>query len=139
MTSEKITGRCLCGNVHYETSSRPKAAGHCHCSDCKKTTGAGHATALFVPEEGFLVTGPVKSYGCKGDSGQDIIRYFCPNCGSYLYIDPKVANNTIGIMAGSLDNPELCQPTFQIYTKQRTSWDHLNNKIATFEHSQQKS
>lgn len=123
MTTTRITGSCQCGAIRYETDADPVMAGHCHCNACKKSSGAGHASALFVPKESFEVFGNPTSYESEGGSGKIIKRYFCPTCGSRLYGEPLAAGNIIGIMAGTLDDPEQFSPQFQIYTEHRTTWD----------------
>ena len=133
MSSNIITGSCQCGAVHYEANAEPLFAGHCHCNTCKKASGAGHVSALFVPKDSFKITGETTKYTSIGDSGSPITRHFCPTCGSRLYGEPERAGNVVGIMVGTLDNPETFSPQFQIYTKNRTSWDHINCDLPEFE------
>ena len=44
-----FSGGCLCGAVRYESSAEPMFAGHCQCTDCRKTSGTGHSSHLAVP------------------------------------------------------------------------------------------
>lgn len=133
MSPNTITGRCQCGAVHYAATGDVLIAGHCHCHACKKSTGSGHASVLFVPKEGFEVKGETTKYTSTGDSGNPISRHFCPTCGSRLFGEPRRMNDVIGIMVGTLDDPEIFVPNFQIYTKERASWDHLNCDAPEFE------
>ena len=125
MSEQTITGGCQCGAIRYETSEISTMGGHCHCNDCKKASGAGHVSAMFVSKDNLKITGETAVYVSKGDSGHDIKRHFCPTCGGRLFGEPEVMPGFFGIMVGSLDNPELFQPNLQLYTKRRTSWDHL--------------
>jgi hypothetical protein len=34
------TGGCRCGAVRFEASVEPNHVSYCHCSDCRKATGA---------------------------------------------------------------------------------------------------
>ena len=42
------TGKCLCGDVNLQVAGEPVVQGNCHCTDCKKNTGAAYATILFL-------------------------------------------------------------------------------------------
>jgi hypothetical protein len=48
MSQTTLKGSCLCGAVTYEASGEPKRFYHCHCSRCRKATGTGHASNLFL-------------------------------------------------------------------------------------------
>ena len=48
MTQTTLSGSCLCGAVRYEATGEPKRFVHCHCSRCRKATGTGHASNLFL-------------------------------------------------------------------------------------------
>jgi len=131
MSSQKITGGCLCGAVSYETQDEPTVSGHCHCTDCKKSSGAGHINATFVPKSGFKVTGQTTAYTSQADSGNTIERHFCPTCGSRLFAYP--ANGMVGIMAGTMNNLENFQPMFEVFTKRRCPWDNIKGDLPSFD------
>lgn len=57
-----FTGSCLCGAIRFKSTVDPQVVGHCHCVDCRKSSGTGHCTHLVVPEAAFSVTGPVTFY-----------------------------------------------------------------------------
>lgn len=80
-----FTGGCLCGAVRYECSARPVFMGNCHCRDCQRTTGTAYVAAVLVPREAVAITGEVKQFDVKADSGQTFSRRFCPDCGSRLF------------------------------------------------------
>lgn len=47
---------------------------------------------MFKLDELKLIKGQPKVYITKGNSGADVERFFCANCGSTLYtVAPKVA------------------------------------------------
>ncbi len=35
-----LQGGCLCGAIRYQTTDMPFDADHCHCNQCRKSTGA---------------------------------------------------------------------------------------------------
>src|SRR5687768_7236625 len=58
----KFKGGCLCGAVRYESHADPMMAGHCHCADCRKSSGTGHCSHLVVPKASVAVTGKLTAY-----------------------------------------------------------------------------
>ena len=56
----KLRGGCLCGAVRYECSAEPKIIAHCHCIDCRKSSGTGHCTHIAMDENAFVVSGDVR-------------------------------------------------------------------------------
>lgn len=105
-----LTGGCLCGDVRFEASGQPYRVGICHCLDCRKHHGAlFHASAIF-PENAVTVSGKTGTY--QG-------REFCPRCGS-----PVLARSgdEIEVNVGSLDEPNLFKPTYELWTIRREAW-----------------
>lgn len=45
-----FSGGCLCGAVRYTCTRAPVAGAHCHCLDCRRTSGTGHGSHLAVPQ-----------------------------------------------------------------------------------------
>ena len=80
-----FSGGCLCGAVRFSSTAEPMFVGHCHCVDCRKSSGTGHSTHILVPELEFSVTGPVTFYDHPADSGNIVSRGFCGTCGSPIY------------------------------------------------------
>ncbi len=81
------TGGCLCGAVRYESAGEPVFSLQCHCRDCQRSSGTAYIAAIRVPASGFRITqGAPKRYVAKADSGNEITRVFCGDCGSPLYV-----------------------------------------------------
>ena len=130
--SVEFSGGCLCGAVRYESASAPVVAGHCHCHDCRRTSGTGHGSHLGVPEAAFNVSGEVKFFDKPADSGNMIRRGFCPNCGSAIYSTNSGVAGMAFIRASSLDDPEVFQPGLIVYASRAPSWDHMDAALTAF-------
>ena len=127
-----FTGGCMCGAVRYECSVEPVMTANCHCRDCQRTTGGAYASVFFVPRNTIKITGEVKYYDVKGESGNILSRGFCPTCGSRLFGKPAVMPDLMGIMAGSLDDPSSHRPAIDIYTTSAQPWDSMNPELPKF-------
>ncbi|MGH7831008.1 MAG: GFA family protein [Candidatus Binatia bacterium] len=132
-----FTGGCICGAVRYECSAEPIATGNCHCRDCQKAGGGAFASALAVPATALKITGEVKYYDTKGDSGQTVSRGFCPNCGARLFGKSKAMADVTTILAGSLDDPRGFRPAMDIYTASALPWTYMNPELPKFQKTPQ--
>ena len=52
-TYKKLSGECLCGNVSWSMKGPFDFFGLCQCSLCRKLTGSGFASNLFVKFDQF--------------------------------------------------------------------------------------
>jgi hypothetical protein len=129
----KASGGCLCGAVRYEIDGEPIFSGHCHCVDCQKVTGTGHVSVVAVPADAVKVTGKLSSYAVTADSGQPYTRFFCSNCGSFIYGEPSAMPGVRTVTAGTLDDTSVFEPQMVIYTKSRPAWDVIDSGLPEFE------
>lgn len=129
----KLTGGCLCGAVRYETSADPVFAAHCQCNDCKKSTGAGHSTAGGFPEAAVTFSGKAKAYSNKTESGGTATREFCPECGGRLTFRSSNMPGLVLLLAGSMDDPSVINPSSAIYGKRHLAWDYLDPQLQVSE------
>lgn len=132
MMAKKFTGGCICGGVRYECTAEPVMTGNCHCRDCQKAGGSAFAPALAVPAVALKVTGEVKYYDKKADSGQTVSRGFCPACGARLFGKPKAMPDLTVILAGSLDDPSWFRPAMDVFTASAQPWDCMNPDLPKF-------
>jgi hypothetical protein len=124
-----LTGGCACGAVRYECTAESVMAFNCHCRDCQRATGGAYVPAVVIPRNALKVTGEVRYFGVRGESGQILNRGFCPNCGSRLFGKPDFKPDLMVIVAGSLDDPSRHKPTMDIYAESAQPWDYMNPQL----------
>jgi len=128
-----LKGGCLCGAVRYEWRGAGTSASYCHCPDCKKATGGPYTVGVGVEAAGLtLRSGKTKAYTKIADSGNPITREFCPECGSPLFTRAEVCPGMVWIKAGSLDEPQLVQPTYQSWVQMAVPWAYLDKSLPSF-------
>jgi hypothetical protein len=125
-------GGCLCGSVRYHSTAEPVLTGHCHCIDCRKSSGSGHCTHLIIPKHAFTVAGEVKFYDKPADSGNMVSRGFCPICGSPVYSTNLAMPDMVFPRASSLDDPEVAKPRMAVYASRAPSWDYVDPNLPSF-------
>ncbi|NOQ16090.1 MAG: Gfa-like protein [Methyloprofundus sp.] len=127
------TGQCLCGKINYTISAAPRIMSQCHCDDCRKATGTGHASNAFFKQNDVHISGETSSYVSVADSGSTITRYFCSTCGSLLFGSLSGIKNVIAVAVGTLDDSSWFKPSVIVYNKRKPQWDFMDKSIPTFE------
>ena len=116
-----MKGECLCGNVKFEISEEIRNFYQCHCSLCRKVTGASANTATFVQGNAFRwISGEsdIKSYKKPSGYRSD----FCSVCGSLV---PNSLRDTsmVWVPAGLFDEPVASKVSVHLHTESAAAWE----------------
>ncbi len=131
--SARISGRCLCGNVQYEYTGSVGPASYCHCEDCRRCTGSAFNVGVrFAVAEFRITSGTTKGYTKRGESGNELTRHFCTECGSPIFTSSPTHPEWVYLKAGSLDDPSIVVPTAQSWTRSAVPWRHIDPGIPSF-------
>jgi hypothetical protein len=125
-----ITGRCYCGDVHYQAEGPGFMKFECYCRECRYISGGGPVIGMAVLNEGFEVTkGEVKAF-TRHDIDSAVTREFCPNCGTHLFTRAPGFPQGVIIKIGSLDNQdEFGGAEFAAFASDAEDWHHLPTDI----------
>jgi hypothetical protein len=130
---QPINGSCLCGAIAYQVRRPLVFFQYCHCSRCRKSSGAAHGANIFVKAAQFAWTRgeevvkryelPEAEFYCTG---------FCPECGSSM---PWASRNGkyYLVPAGTLDDDPGCSPERNIHWGSRSPWYTAVGGLPTFE------
>jgi hypothetical protein len=118
-----VRGSCLCGAFQFEIDGRLSEIHRCHCSVCRKATGAGGIAVLATAARSL-----------EWIRGEDAIRVFerpsgwraafCPTCGTpapQLHSSGKIWT----IPAGCLDDDPGVRVAEHIFVGSIASWDRV--------------
>ncbi len=134
MASEiEAAGQCLCGAVRVAIKGTPLRMAQCHCLDCQRMTGTGHASNAFFRADDVTVTGETKSFTLTTDSGNASTRHFCPSCSSRVYGTNAARPGMIVVPVGVLDDTSWFAPEVVVYTRSAPAWDITANSVPRFE------
>jgi hypothetical protein len=115
-------GGCLCGAVRYSVDWAPMVVATCCCRNCQKQAGSSMSVIAMMPKAGLNLTGTLKSYEDHGESGNPLLRNFCPECGAPVTSEIPAAPELVIIKVGSLDDPSDVVPTLNYWTCSASSW-----------------
>jgi len=128
-----LSGGCLCGSVRYEYTGELNQATYCHCDACRKATGGPYTVGVLTRADALrIVSGRVKGYTTTADSGNKITREFCPKCGSPLFTKAHAHPGLVWLKAGSLDEPQSINPSYQTWTQCAVPWAYLKEDLPAF-------
>ena len=112
-------GGCLCGAVRYALVARPTLAGYCHCSICRRASGAPVQMFATVPRAAFrFVRGTPRCYRST-PFGR---RWFCGECGSPLCMQVDHEPDTTDVAVATMDEAGAVAPRFHIWHEARLPW-----------------
>ena len=126
-----LRGRCNCGAVRFEIAGRWSAIGQCHCSKCRKASGAASNAVLYTAARSLrFVAGEDRRRSFDLPSGWGTA--FCSTCGSPL---PRLHPNgkIFFVPAGLLDGDPGVKVERHIFVGSKASWDEIAGDAPRFE------
>jgi hypothetical protein len=134
MTNKNFaTGGCQCGEIKLEIRHKPKMMMQCHCLDCQKSSGTGHASNAYFTKEDVLIKGEVKGHTVLSDSGGEMTRYFCPSCGNRLYGFNSSQPDLLSVTVGCLQDNSWFKPQAILYVSKNSDWDITSDEAPHFD------
>lgn len=114
-----LTGGCQCGAVRYRLDAEPFDAGYCHCTLCRRSSGAPVMAFATVPLDRWAITAGEPRQRRSSVFGT---RWFCADCGTQLAMQVDHQPETIDFTIASLDQPAQVRPAFHLFEAQRIPW-----------------
>jgi hypothetical protein len=131
--TQSISGSCLCGQVRYQAQAVPLFQAHCHCQDCRKNVGSAYAALAFVPTESLTWQGKTQTYQHQADSGNQMTKHFCPQCGSQLFGLNAAKPDRMHIKVGTMDNADWFAPQCNVWASSRLPSTPIDPSVKDFD------
>ena len=125
----RLRGECLCRRVGYEVDDAFEYAMNCHCSNCRRATGAAFKPFAGIRMEHLAVVRGRDEIMRFGDDNHDA---HCRHCGSLLYSqvrDGAYAHVTLG----TLVDPPSIRPTAHIFVGSKAPWFEISDALPQFD------
>jgi GNAT superfamily N-acetyltransferase len=121
-------GGCFCGAVRYRIDAAPRSVSHCHCTICRRTTGAPFVTWATFPFAAVALDGAPAELHATARG----VRTFCAACGTALTIRMHADPEWVDVTVGSLDTPAEIVPESHIYIDDALAWLHIDDTLPRF-------
>ena len=120
MSTGELTGGCLCGAVRYRTGTPNVPPTLCHCTSCRRATGA-HAVGFYTLARATaeFTAGKPTEYR----SSPEVLRGFCGRCGTSLTYRHARWPLDVSFTISSLDDPALAAPIDHTGMADAVTWD----------------
>ena len=107
-------------------AARPQAVTYCHCSDCRRLSGAPVAAfAAFAPHEVAFTP----SKGPRRSVTPGVNRWFCQDCGTQLAATYDYLPDQVYLPLGLLDQADTLQPEGHGHTDSALPWLHIDDDL----------
>lgn len=117
----KLRGSCLCGTVVFEVEAPIRGVGSCHCSKCRKVSGAsGNAQFIVCAHKFAWLQGETEVVTFRLPDGWGPTR--CRSCGSPVP-GSYDGGKRVWVQAGLMDDPLDTQIVQHIFCGSRADWD----------------
>ena len=121
-----LTGGCLCGAVQYRVRDEFDYAMNCHCSQCRRATGAAFKPFAGIARGKLSVTKGADSLTLHGEP--DNHNAFCRSCGSLLYSVVREAAY-VHVTLGTLTDDPGIRPTAHIHVGSKAPWFTITDDL----------
>jgi hypothetical protein len=124
-----LSGSCLCGGVRYVVADEFLYAANCHCSDCRRATGAAFKPFAGIERTKLRIARGEDSLMIFGDTnGHDA---HCGTCGSLLYSVVRDGAYVHVAMGTLLDEPTI-QPNKHIFVGSKAGWHTITDNLPQY-------
>lgn len=127
---KRLRGQCLCGRVGYEVADAFAYAVNCHCSLCRRTTGAAFKPLAGIERDKLDITRGDDSILRYGEGSDHNVN--CGVCGSFLFA--VVRGGTYAHLAmGTLTDDPSIRPTAHIFVGSKAAWFTITDDLPQYE------
>jgi hypothetical protein len=124
-----LAGECYCRAVGYTVADEFAYAMNCHCSNCRRTTGAAFKPFAGIARDKLSVIrggDSLKIYGNEANHNAH-----CGRCGSLLYSVVRDGAFVHVAMGTLVDTPSI-RPTAHIFTGSKAPWFAITDDLPQY-------
>lgn len=130
MSSRTLAGRCFCGLAEYAVADEFLYAANCHCSNCRRTTGAAFKPFAGIERHKLLVTKGGEQLLIFGEA--DANDTHCRACGSLLYSVVR-DGKFVHVAMGTLTDLPGIRPSHHIFVGSKAPWFTITDDLPQYE------
>jgi len=125
-----LAGECYCRAVGYTVADMFDYAANCHCSNCRRTTGAAFKPFAGIARDKFRVVKGDHNLMIFGDETNHDAH--CRSCGSLLYSLVRDGAFVHVAMGTLVDAPSI-RPTRHIFVGSKAPWFTITDDLPQYQ------
>ena len=129
LETNRLRGECLCRRVGYDVEDAFEYAMNCHCSNCRRATGAAFKPFAGIRAGRLALVRGMDDVMRFGDGNHDV---HCAHCGSLLYSQVR-DGAYLHVTLGTLVDPPSIRPTAHIFVGSKASWFEISDALPQFD------
>jgi len=124
-----LAGECFCRAVRYAVADAFAYALNCHCSNCRRTTGAAFKPFAGIARDQLGIVDGEDNLLIVGDAaGHDA---HCGTCGSLLYSVVR-GGGFVHVAMGTLIDAPSIRPSAHIFVGSKASWFTIVDQLPQY-------
>ena len=124
-----LAGECFCRAVSYAVADEFSYALNCHCSNCRRTTGAAFKPFAGIARDRLRITSGANDLMIVGDDHGHDAR--CKACGSLLYSVVRDGAFVHVAMGSLVDDPAI-RPSKHIFVGSKAPWFTITDDLPQY-------
>jgi hypothetical protein len=125
-----LAGECYCRAVGYAVADEFAYAMNCHCSNCRRTTGAAFKPFAGIARDKLSVIRGGDSLEIFGNEANH--NAHCGRCGSLLYSMVRDGAFVHVAMGTLVDDPSI-RPMAHVFTGSKAPWFAITDDLPQYE------
>ena len=125
-----LTGQCCCRTVEYEVEDAFLYALNCHCSNCRRSTGAAFKPLAGIRRDRLTVLLGGDALLVRGE--EDAHDAHCARCGSLLYSVVR-GGKYVHVAMGTLVDPPAIRPQAHIFVGSKAPWFEITDALPQYD------
>jgi hypothetical protein len=125
-----LAGECYCRAVGYTVADEFAYAMNCHCSNCRRTTGAAFKPFAGIARDKLSVIRGGDSLEIFGNEANH--NAHCGRCGSLLYSVVRDGAFVHVAMGTLVDDPSI-RPMAHVFTGSKAPWFAITDDLPQYE------
>lgn len=123
---------CQCGQLHVAVPGATQLVVACHCIACQKRSGSPFGEAAYYPHSEIEVAGEARQFTRQTDAGGTFDQFFCPDCGTTVYMRGTKNPAVTGIPIGLFDDVHAMRPIRSVWEITKHDWIEIAPAIQHF-------
>lgn len=116
------TGKCKCGEIHYEVTGEALQVLNCHCTMCREMNGSAFSTYVVVPSQAVRLVQGASSLAQFAVT-ERASKHFCRHCATPLFnTNPTTYPGLHMLYLGSVRDGAQPAPALNIYCDAMLPW-----------------